>query len=74
MNSTTAAVTTLRIGSGQTEIIFLAGREIGDVTTGDTSALAYPKGARGAYKFTNRDDAIAACISYATRGYWENEI
>lgn len=66
----TATVTTEPYGAAS-EFVYLDGRLVGDIC--DT--LAQPKGARhGSYFFPDREAAIAACVSYATRGYWTGEL
>lgn len=70
----TGTVTTLPIGE-ITEIVHLDGREIGDVFGhAGKPYSASPIGTRSSYRFADRDAAIAACVSYATRGYWTGEI
>lgn len=75
MNGT---ITTEPIGSGTTEIVRRDGRELGDVVApfrASGAYLAQPQGARhGTYRFATRDDAVAALVSYADRGWWTGEI
>src|SRR3954452_10801531 len=74
----TAEITTTPIGSGATETVLADGREIGNVTSDGpgTRAIATMRDARrfGTYRFGTREDAIAAVVSYAERGYWTGEL
>jgi hypothetical protein len=72
----TAEVTTTTYGS-QSEMVYLNGRYIAHIS-GSTNRWIMdpsPAGARWAtYWFVSRGDALAAAVSYATRGYWTKEV
>lgn len=72
-----ATLTITPIGSGATEVVSRDGVELGSVTSDGpgTRALASINTGRFAMcRFATREDAIAACVSYADRGYWFREI
>ena len=74
-------ITTQRIGE-ISEIVRMDGAVVGDIYVvsdilpgSATQYAAVPTGARyGTYRFESRQDAIAACVSYFTLGYWTNEL
>jgi len=68
-------ITTQRIGE-ITETVRMDGAVVGDIYPGAAAQyVAIPTGARyGTYRFASRQDALAACVSYVTRGHWTNEL
>lgn len=68
----TQTVTTTPIGSGETELVYLDGRVVGAITDNMASMGGSIDGLL--HRFVDRDAAIRACVSYATRGYWQGEL
>jgi hypothetical protein len=76
MTETTAPQITTAPFGVSSETVYLDGREIGDISVhGSGYASAKPAGAgRGFFRFADRADAIAACVSHDARGHWTNEL
>lgn len=65
----TATVTTKPYGQ-ISETVYLNGTAVGDIF----GNFAEPTGTSHPHRFADRDAAIAACVSYATLGYWTGEL